>query len=84
MDFEQKVIEVRGKEYTLQKLPLRKAMEIRQKWILSNGGYDDIAMCDECFKHIVVSPKVKLDDFTSLTEVEEIVTKALEFQYEGE
>lgn len=79
--FEQKTIKVNEKEYVLQKLPIRKALEIRQKWTLSSGLTDDVVMADEVFKHIVVEPKVKLDDFEDVAEVEEIVAQAVVFQY---
>lgn len=81
MEFEQKTVEVKGKKYVLQKLPIRKALEIRQKWTLPTGIADDVTMYDECLKHIVVSPKVKIEDFENISELELLVAECIFFQY---
>lgn len=81
MDFEQKTVEVMGKEYVLQKLPIRKALEIRQKWTLPSGITDDVTMYDECLANIVVSPKVKMEDFEDISELELLVAECVFFQY---
>lgn len=79
--FKTKQVTVNDVEYTLQKLPVRQALELRQKWTLPNGLTDDIIMADECFKHIVVEPKVKLDDFEDINELEMLVAECVVFQY---
>lgn len=81
MEFEQKTVEVMGKKYVLQKLPIRKALEIRQKWTLPSGMTDDVVMYDECLANIVVNPKVKIEDFEDLGELELLITECLFFQY---
>lgn len=81
MDFEQKKVTVKGKEYVLQKLPIRKALEIRQKWTLPSGITDDVTMYDECLANIVVSPKVKMEDFEDISELELLVAECVFFQY---
>lgn len=81
MEFEQKTVEVMGKEYVLQKLPIRKALEIRQKWTLPSGITDDVTMYDECLANIVVSPKVKMEDFEDISELELLVAECVFFQY---
>lgn len=81
MDFEQKTVEVKGKKYVLQKLPIRKALQIRQKWTLPSGITDDVTMYDECLEHIVVSPKVRMEDFEDLSELEALITECVFFQY---
>ncbi|VFB17198.1 Uncharacterised protein [Urinicoccus massiliensis] len=81
MEFKQKKVTVEGVEYTLQKLPIRKALEIRQKWTLPNGTTSDLIMYEECLKHIVVEPKVKIDDFEELYELELLVGECLTFQF---
>lgn len=81
MDFEQKTVTVEGNEYVLQKLPIRKALELRQKWTLPNGITDDVVMYEECLKHIVVSPKKKIEDFQSIAELEELILECIFFQY---
>lgn len=81
MDFEQKTVKVMGKEYVLQKLPIRKALELRQKWTLPSGITDDITMADECLANIVVNPKVKMEDFEEISELELLVAECVFFQY---
>lgn len=81
MEFEQKKVTVKGKEYVLQKLPIRKALEIRQKWTLPSGITDDVTMYDECLANIVVSPKVKMEDFEDISELELLVAECVFFQY---
>lgn len=81
MEFEQKTVEVKGKKYVLQKLPIRKALEIRQKWTLPTGIADDVTMYDECLANIVVSPKVKMEDFEDISELELLVAECVFFQY---
>lgn len=81
MEFEQKKVTVMGKEYILQKLPIRKALEIRQKWTLPSGITDDVTMYDECLEHIVVSPKVKIEDFDNISELEQLIAQCVFFQY---
>lgn len=83
MKMEQKKVTVNEVEYTLQKLPIRNAMEVRQKWVKADGRVDDVVMCDECFKNIVVNPKVELDDFTNIEVAEELAMACIEFQYMG-
>ncbi|ERT62221.1 hypothetical protein [Peptoniphilus sp. BV3C26] len=81
MAFEQKTVKVMEKEYVLQKLPIRKALEIRQKWTLPSGITDDVTMYDECLANIVVNPKVKIEDFDDLGELELLIAECLFFQY---
>lgn len=79
--YETKEVVVNGIEYTLQKLPVREALKIRQKWQLGNGLTDDIVMMDECFEHIVIKPKVKLDDFDNIEDAEMLAAECIFFQY---
>ena len=82
MNFKQKKVTVNDVEYTLQKMPIRPALAMRQKW-QKNGNIDDIIMCDEVFKNIVVEPKVKLDDFEFVEDAEELASECISFQYLG-
>ena len=81
--FEQKEVEIRNKDYVLQKVPIRKAMELRQAMTDVNlaDGLDDIKACDLVFEHIVVSPRVKLDDFTSIQEATELARECIMFLF---
>lgn len=83
--FKQKKVTVNGVEYTLQKLPVREAMKLRQRWGSKEtaSGIDDIKMAELCLENIVVLPKLKLDDFENVDEVEDLVAECIEFQYMG-
>ena len=83
MNYEQKTVTVDGVEYTLQKMPVRPAIKMRQEWQMGAGLIDDEKMYELVLKNIVVEPKVNLDDFTSIHILEELVKKAMEFQYLG-
>lgn len=81
--FEQKTVTVREKDYVLQKVPIRKAMELRRDFtdVRLPGEVDDIKVCDLMFEHIVVSPRVSLDDFTSVQEATELAQECLYFLF---
>lgn len=84
-DFEKKTIEVKGKKYTLQKLPVREAIRLRQRWgsRTTSSGVDDEMLIDLCLENVVVMPKVKMEDFTDIEELEELVMECINFQYLG-
>ena len=84
-EFKQKKIEVEGVEYTLQKMPIREALKLRQRWSSKEtaSGVDDIKMAELCLENIVVMPKMKLDDFDSIDALEKIIVECINFQYLG-
>lgn len=74
--------EIRGKKYIAQLLPVRQAMELRQRWQDSNGNVIATTMHDLVLKNIIVQPSgLSIDDFRRPSEVEEITGWALNFQY---
>ncbi|WP_311443423.1 hypothetical protein [Ezakiella coagulans] len=84
-EFKQKKIEVEGVEYTLQKMPIREALKLRQRWSSKEtaSGVDDIKMAELCLENIVVMPKMKLDDFDSIDALEKLIVECVNFQYLG-
>lgn len=68
------------KEYTFQKISPREWMRLRKR-CSKNGVLDDEKFADEVLEHIVIEPKVKLDDFEDYGEVEDLVSAAVNFQY---
>lgn len=84
-EFKQKKIEVEGVEYTLQKMPIREALKLRQRWSSKEtaSGVDDIKMAELCLENIVVMPKMKLDDFESIDALEKLIVECVNFQYLG-
>lgn len=85
MAFEQKKITVGEVEYTLQKLPVRQGIKLRQQFSDTHlpNEIDVEKACDLCFEHIVVSPKVKLDEFEYSEDAEMLVAECILFQYAG-
>lgn len=77
-----KDIIVDEKEYKLQKLAVRPALELRQRSRI-DGDVDDIVMYEELLEHIVVEPKLSLDDFEDVAHLERLMVKVIEFQYQG-
>jgi hypothetical protein len=76
---EQKKVKVNGVEYTLQKMPAREWIRLRKR-CTKNGNFDEEKFMDEILEHIVVDPKVKLDDFEEYADLEEVVAEAVNFQ----
>lgn len=83
--FKQKKVTVNGVEYTLQKMPVREALKLRQRWGSkeTGSGIDDIKMAELCLENIVVMPKVKIDDFENVGDLEELIIECVNFQYVG-
>lgn len=74
--------EINGVKYIAQLLPVRQAMELRQKWQDANGNVIATIMHDEILKNIIVQPTgLSIDSFRRTTEVEEVTGWALNFQY---
>lgn len=83
--FKQKKVTVNGVEYTLQKMPVREALKLRQRWGSKEtaSGIDDEKMADLCLENIVVMPKIKIDDFDNVEDLAELIKECIDFQYLG-
>lgn len=76
----QKKIAINNIEYTLQKVLPREWLKIKDRCTNRYGQPIEEKLYDEVLEHIVVAPKVKLDDFEDMAVVEELVTAATQFQ----
>ena len=76
----QKTLRINGTDYTFQKMPLRSWIQIQDKCKNQHGHPIDEKLIDEVLKHIVVSPKVSLEDFDDQSELNEVVKEAITFQ----
>ena len=74
-----KIVKVSGTEYTLQKLAPREFYLMKERCTI-NGQLNDLKMYDELFEHVVVNPKVTLDDFEDVETIEGLMKEALTFQ----
>lgn len=77
-----KEVTVDGKKYTLQKIAVRPALELRQNCRV-NGAIDDILFYEALLEHVVVQPKVGIDDFEEIGHLENLMTVVAEYQYRG-
>lgn len=83
--FKQKKVTVNGVEYTLQKMPVREALKLRQRWSSKEtaSGIDDEKIADLCLENIVVMPKVKIENFDNVEDLAELIKECIDFQYVG-
>lgn len=77
---EQKTVTINGTEYTLQMVMPREWLRMKDRSKNKHGQVVEENFYTEILKHIVVSPKVSLDDFTNMNELDEIVREAARFQ----
>lgn len=75
-----KKITVDGVDYSVQRLPVRQALELREQW-QEDGVVDEVKMFDLVLEHFVVNPKKTLDDFDDVVTVEQLVSEVLKYQY---
>ncbi|MEJ8306664.1 hypothetical protein [Saccharibacillus sacchari] len=69
-----------GKEYTLQHPGVRSAAKIIDRVKNKHGVASDEKLGDEMLQYVVVSPKMKVDDFgDDYAEYVEVVNKAFSF-----
>jgi|GEM_PF-2011564 len=70
--------EISGVEYTLQKVAPRPWLKLMDEW--EDKGKTNEKLTDIVFEHVVVDPKVSIDDFEDYAEVEELSMAAYRFQ----
>lgn len=73
-----KEIKVDGKDYKLQKLAVRPALEIRER----TGGMG-IEFYEEMLEHVVIEPKLTIDDFEVVNHLDNLILAIVEYQYQG-
>lgn len=76
----QKKVEVAGTEYTLQKLVPREWVKLKTRTKDKRGDVSEEKFYDEILEHIVVMPKITLDDFELWEDAEAVIMAAIEFQ----
>lgn len=79
-NFKQKTFTTKnGKEFTFQHPGVRTVSKINDRVKNKHGVPSEEKMCDEMFTHVVVEPKVKIEDFDSYVEMMEVANKAYFF-----
>jgi len=76
----QEKVTINGTEYTFQKVLPREWLRMRDRCKNKHGQPIEEKLYEEVLKHIVVSPKKTLDDFTDVAELEAVVEAAVRFQ----
>lgn len=83
--FKQKEVTLKtGKKFTLQHPGVRNVTKITDRIKNKHGIPSDEKLADEMLTHVVVEPKVKIDDFDSYMEMTELVSKAFAFATDSE
>lgn len=77
---EQKTNTVNEIEYTYQKVSPREWLRMKGRCKNKHGQINDETFYTEILKHIVVNPKVTLDDFDDVKHLEDVVAAAVRFQ----
>ncbi len=79
----EKKVEIRGVEYTLKKIPPREWARLRDRCKNRFGNIIEEKFLSEIFEHLVVNPKLSLDDFEDWDVCQEVANAAVEFQLGG-
>ncbi len=79
MAAKQKKVTVNGKEYLLQHPGVRSVTKITDRIKNKHGVPSDEKLADEMLTHVVVDPKVRMEDFEDYGEMSELVGKAFGF-----
>ena len=70
---------IRGTEYTFKKLPARQWVRLRDRCKNRYGVIMEETYMSEIFEHLVVDPKVSLDDL-EWDEAQEVANEAVKYQ----
>ncbi|ULO08935.1 hypothetical protein H1230_09260 [Paenibacillus sp. 19GGS1-52] len=80
IEFKQKNITTKsGGKFLLQHPGVRNVTKINDRVKNKFGVNSEEKICDEMFKHVVVEPKMTIDDFENYSEMVEVANKAYFF-----
>ena len=77
----QKTIEINGTEYTLQRISNTEWLKMQERATDRRGNISVLKFSKEILEHILVEPRMKIDDFETTAEMEEVVAEAVNFQH---
>ncbi len=72
--------EIRGVEYTFQKIPAMDFVRMKERATNEKGQILDSLMFEELAEHVIVDPKIDLEEFDDVVELSEIMEEAISFQ----
>lgn len=67
---------IRGKEYTFQKLSAMDFIRLKERSQDEHGKLSDSLYFEELAEHVIVKPKLDLEEFEDITELHEIMRVA--------
>lgn len=73
-------VKIEGTEYTFQKLPVREAIKLRCR-CRTKDEMDDLRFYEELLEHVVISPKLTVDSFEDVQDLEDLMREVIHFQY---
>ena len=76
-------IKIKGEEkkVTLQNIPAREALALRKR-CKDGKDIDEVKFYEELLEHVVVTPKLTIDDFDyDIGSLEELMTEVIKFVY---
>ena len=76
----QKIVNINGTDFTLQKVPTNFWYKIKDRSKDKNGNPSEEKLYAEVLEHIVVAPKMKMEDFDEVEDLEEVMAAAITFQ----
>lgn len=76
----QKTIKIGDTEYTFQRVPMRAWLEMKDNCKNQHGVVLESKLTAEILKHIVVEPRLTIDDFENEAELVEVASTAISFQ----
>lgn len=69
-----------GVEYTFQKMQAMEFVRLRERCVGDNGRMLDSLYFEELAEHIIVQPKLDLENFEDYAELKEVMEAATMFQ----
>lgn len=71
---------INGVEYTFQRLLAMDFVRMKERATNEKGQILDSAMFEELAEHVIVDPKIDLEEFDDVVELSEIMEEAISFQ----
>jgi hypothetical protein len=71
---------INGTEYTFQKLPAMEMVRLKERATDTSGNLVESLLFEELAEHVIVNPRLDLEEFEDYGELMEIMKVALDFQ----
>ncbi len=71
---------INSTEYTFQKLPAMEMVRLKERATDTSGNLVESLLFEELAEHVIVNPRLDLEEFEDYGELMEIMKVALDFQ----